>query len=157
VFKHGLKPTWTRFYWTGEIKWGTPVGEDKFGNKYYEDKEESIIRDRWVEYGNWHNIDASQIPPEWHAWLHHMTDVPGQSPEIIALTPKYKLNHIPNRTGTTNPYSPNNFLFNPKNPAFRDPTIEPYLAPRYKSTSVIIKPQETATTTTTTTQTPAQK
>ncbi|KAM3179075.1 hypothetical protein ACTXT7_001295 [Hymenolepis weldensis] len=49
---------------TDELKDGTLVGEDYLG------------RNRWVIYGNrfgW-DYEASQIPPEWHRWLHNMTD-----------------------------------------------------------------------------------
>jgi len=117
AMQRGWRPTWERFYWTGEVKAGTFVGEDRFGNKYFEDKEDQIVRDRWVDYGDWKNIDASQIPPEWHAWLHHITDIPGHSPELIALTPKYKLNHLPNQTSTPNLYTPPHFIFNNRNQA----------------------------------------
>jgi NADH:ubiquinone oxidoreductase subunit len=31
-----------------------------------------------VEYSEkaWLDYDASQVPPEWHGWLHHITDEP---------------------------------------------------------------------------------
>ena len=28
-------------------------------------------------YADIHNYDAAMVPPEWHSWLHHMTDAPG--------------------------------------------------------------------------------
>lgn len=34
---------------------------------------------RWVEYAgkkNFYMVDASFIAPEWHGWLHHVTDEP---------------------------------------------------------------------------------
>ncbi|VDN97007.1 unnamed protein product [Rodentolepis nana] len=52
------------------------VGEDYLGNKYYENNRYFIGRNRWVIYGNrfgW-DYEASQVPPEWHRWLHNMTD-----------------------------------------------------------------------------------
>ncbi|KAF8567983.1 hypothetical protein P879_03036 [Paragonimus westermani] len=61
---------------TDELKWGTHVGTDKFGNKYYENNKYFMGRNRWVIYGNrfgW-DYEGSQVPPEWHRWLHHMTD-----------------------------------------------------------------------------------
>jgi NADH:ubiquinone oxidoreductase subunit len=35
-------------------------------------------RNRWVQFPEkvWLDYDASQVPPEWHRWLHHMTDEP---------------------------------------------------------------------------------
>ena len=57
---------------------GTLVGEDKFGNKYYEDNAYFMGRNRWVVYTEkvWLDYDSSQIPPEWHRWLHHIGDNP---------------------------------------------------------------------------------
>ncbi|MCP9265848.1 hypothetical protein DINM_021245 [Dirofilaria immitis] len=42
-----------------------------------------IPRNRWVEYPEhvWLEYDSSQIPAEWHMWLHHITDeTPVQNP-----------------------------------------------------------------------------
>nr|CDS32359.1 nadh dehydrogenase (ubiquinone) alpha,nadh dehydrogenase ubiquinone alpha subcomplex [Hymenolepis microstoma] len=61
---------------TDELKDGTLVGEDYLGNKYYENNRYFIGRNRWVIYGNrfgW-DYEGSQVPPEWHRWLHNMTD-----------------------------------------------------------------------------------
>lgn len=57
---------------------GTLVGEDKFGNKYYEDNSYFMPRNRWVVYPEkvWLDYDASQIPSEWHRWIHHVCDNP---------------------------------------------------------------------------------
>jgi len=114
-WKNGIWATMKKYHYTGEIKWGTFVGEDKLGNKYYQDWEESIVRDRWVDYADPKNVNASQVPAEWHTWLHHITDTPGQSPELIALTPKYKQLHTPNLTGTPRAYNPPNYILNPQN------------------------------------------
>jgi len=98
-----------RFYALSEIKSGTLVGMDKAGNRYYESKDEVFGRDRWVIF-NTTNYDASFVPPEWHAWLHRMSDIPGT--EMKKLEPVYKENHHPNSTGTPDSYSPNNFILN---------------------------------------------
>ncbi|VDP95501.1 unnamed protein product [Echinostoma caproni] len=63
-------------YGTDELKWGKHVGTDYLGNKYYENNKYFMGRNRWVIYGNrfgW-DYEGSQVPPEWHRWLHHMTD-----------------------------------------------------------------------------------
>ncbi len=52
---------------------GRMVGEDIFGNKYYESKKPvgGKIR-RWVIYKGAN--DSSRVAPEWHGWLHHSFD-----------------------------------------------------------------------------------
>eukprot|EP00026_Physarum_polycephalum_P018496 Phypoly_transcript_20105.p1 GENE.Phypoly_transcript_20105~~Phypoly_transcript_20105.p1 ORF type:complete len:164 (+),score=15.02 Phypoly_transcript_20105:53-544(+) len=99
-----------------EFKFGELVGVDKFGNRYYEDKNESLLRDRWVEFSDYSDgiPDASRIPPEWHAWIHRITDSPGGSPQFVALTPKYKREWRPNPTGGPLTYTPPNFVLNPE-------------------------------------------
>ena len=53
---------------------GKKVGEDEFGNVYYEGGKDSEGRTRrWVIYNGY--ADASTIPPGWHGWMHHRTDV----------------------------------------------------------------------------------
>jgi NADH dehydrogenase (ubiquinone) 1 alpha subcomplex subunit 12 len=56
-----------------DFKSGTLVGEDKYGNKYYENNYYFFGRNRWVEYTEWKNIeyDGSQIPAEWFGWMHY--------------------------------------------------------------------------------------
>lgn len=94
--------TWLR----GEL-----VGKDAFGNRYYREKGvrrlvkgggmESRER-RWVLYQG--IPEASKVPPDWHAWLHHATDaVPtgdqsGRRP--------WQKEHLPNLTGTPLAYHP---------------------------------------------------
>ncbi|VDM94903.1 unnamed protein product [Thelazia callipaeda] len=76
-----------------ETRIGKLVGEDKFGNKYYEDNSYFIPRNRWVEYPEhvWLEYDPSQIPSEWHMWLHHITDeTPVQNPPVQR---KWMLDH----------------------------------------------------------------
>ncbi len=95
---------------------GEQVGDDAFGNRYYVEKtarREAIsggvastnpqrkIR-RWVMYKG--APEASKVPPEWHAWLHRITDVvpkPGDRP----VRPWQKA-HQPNLTGTDLAYRP---------------------------------------------------
>ena len=53
------------------------VGTDAHGNKYYEKKDAQVGRNRWVVYADgsdWINQNPSVVPPEWHAWLHFVSD-----------------------------------------------------------------------------------
>uniref|UniRef100_A0A8C5SWY6 NADH dehydrogenase [ubiquinone] 1 alpha subcomplex subunit 12 n=1 Tax=Laticauda laticaudata TaxID=8630 RepID=A0A8C5SWY6_LATLA len=54
-----------------DLKVGTLVGTDKYGNKYYEDKRFFFGRHRWVIYtaemngrNTYWDLDGSMIPPE---------------------------------------------------------------------------------------------
>ena len=94
--------TWLR----GEL-----VGTDLDGNRYYRDKSHRrLVRGggrfsrerRWVLYDG--VAEASRVPPEWHAWLHHTTDVV----PVDGGRPKYPWQrpHQPNLTGTPLAYRP---------------------------------------------------
>lgn len=53
------------------------IGVDSNGNKYYEKKDAQVGRNRWVVYAggqDWINQNSSTVPPEWHGWLHFITD-----------------------------------------------------------------------------------
>lgn len=89
---------------------GQKVGSDGQGNVYYRDKRgplaastQSMRRERrWVVFAG--DADASRIPPEWHAWLHHTTDEvppPGGPPRR-----PWMKEHQPNATGTALAYRP---------------------------------------------------
>ncbi|PWA99008.1 NADH:ubiquinone oxidoreductase, 17.2kDa subunit [Artemisia annua] len=82
----------------------TLVGVDKFGNKYYQKLENTQYgRHRWVEYASKDRYNASQVPPEWHGWLHFVTDHTGD--ELLMLKPKrYGLDHKENSTGEGDEY-----------------------------------------------------
>lgn len=56
-----------------DLKIGTLVGTDKYGNKYFENNYYFYGRNRWVEYAPHIHMayDASQIPPEWFGWMHY--------------------------------------------------------------------------------------
>ncbi|GFQ77907.1 probable NADH dehydrogenase 1 alpha subcomplex subunit 12 [Trichonephila clavata] len=64
----GLFRSLLTIYRTDELKVGTLVGMDKFGNKYYENKMYFYSRNRWVDYTEAVNLDydGSQVPPEWY-------------------------------------------------------------------------------------------
>lgn len=83
---------------------GDEVGRDAFGNRYYREKAvaDPIRQRRWVIYEG--EAEASKVPPEWHAWLHHLTDAvpqPGQ-----ARPHAWVKEHHPNLTGTPLAYRP---------------------------------------------------
>ena len=88
---------------------GAPVGRDEFGNRYYRLKNFQpqklgggrFSRERrWVIYHG--TPEASKVPPEWHAWLHHVSDeIPGSRQRYAWEKP-----HEPNLTGTPLAYHP---------------------------------------------------
>lgn len=78
---------------------GTKVGEDQFGNCYYESKDS--VR-RWVMYNG--EADPTMIPAGWHSWMHHTSDV---CPADVTYTPKeWEAEHTPNPTGSAQAYRP---------------------------------------------------
>ncbi|KAF7992835.1 hypothetical protein HCN44_005179 [Aphidius gifuensis] len=94
-------------YRTDDLKWGTLVGEDKYGNKYYENNYFFYGRNRWIIYNELVHMDydASQVPAEWYGWLHYKTDLlPHNDPN----RPKYKwmIDHQQNLSGTKKAYMP---------------------------------------------------
>ena len=82
---------------------GNLVGLDKFGNKYYCNSKnfESETAKRWVIFNG--EIEASKIPPHWHAWLHKTINLP---PKNYTHKYSWQKEHIPNMTGTSNAYYP---------------------------------------------------
>ena len=83
---------------------GKFVGEDSQGNRYYTNK--SSAR-RWVIYKGY--AEASRVPPEWHAWIHHtVSQPPTVSPPRVM---PWEKEHIPNMTGTPYAYRPKGSLY----------------------------------------------
>lgn len=82
---------------------GKVIGEDQFGNKYYEAPPRKGYKRnrRWVMYNG--APEASMVPPEWHGWLHHQTDV---VPNEESYRREWQAPHKPNMTGTTEAYRP---------------------------------------------------
>ena len=83
---------------------GTNVGTDEFGNRYYKAKGDSLHgkQRRWVLYKG--EVEASRIPPEWHAWLHHTSEEP--LTEQSTRAPEWQKEHVANLTGTAEAYRP---------------------------------------------------
>ena len=97
------------FIWWNQQTFGTRiqtffsgkfVGQDSFGNKYYENKSGK----RWIIYKN--EIDASKIPNDWYSWMHFIKNKIENSHELK----KYEWQKPPlsNKTGTQYSYHPNN-------------------------------------------------
>jgi NADH:ubiquinone oxidoreductase subunit len=88
---------------------GREVGVDHLGNRYYTERNprEGARARRWVMYEG--EVEASRIPPEWHAWLHFTID------EIPADAGKphkaWQKPHEPNATGTAEAYRPPGHVF----------------------------------------------
>ncbi|MEA3003215.1 MAG: hypothetical protein QOH81_2003 [Sphingomonadales bacterium] len=82
---------------------GRQVGTDALGNLYYAAKKGGR---RWVLYNG--PNDASRIPPDWHAWIHHQID--GPPDESLPPPPKFLREPTPNLTGTAQAYRPSGAL-----------------------------------------------
>ncbi|WP_138379963.1 NADH:ubiquinone oxidoreductase subunit NDUFA12 [Luteithermobacter gelatinilyticus] len=83
---------------------GVKVGEDNQGNIYYREKDGDK---RWVIYKG--EVEASRIPPEWHAWLHYTIDeTPVENPPRVK---PWEKEHEPNPTGTVKAYFPKGSLY----------------------------------------------
>ncbi|KAN0042043.1 hypothetical protein ACTFIV_004602 [Dictyostelium citrinum] len=134
IMQRGIKESIRTLYYTGELKFGKLVGVDKVGNSNSGNnscnsnssngnsnssnnnsnsdskKKEIYGRHRWVEYADYKSNDPTTIPPEYHSWIHHVSDkLPS---EMLPFSPTYKRPHIANPTGTDGAYTPPNFLFN---------------------------------------------
>ena len=84
---------------------GTQVGTDEFGNRYYcskKNKQRYGRERRWCLYKG--SPEASKVPPEWHAWLHHTVEVP--LTEAAAQVLPWQTEHQPNLTGAAGAYRP---------------------------------------------------
>lgn len=103
----GLKASLYKMFRMDELKIGTLVGTDKYGNKYYENPRFFYGRNRWVEYAPYYGLDydGSQVPAEWFGWLHYKTDC---LPCEDSSRPQHKwmLDHTENLSGTQYQYVP---------------------------------------------------
>ena len=84
-------------------RFGEKVGEDELGNVYYQGGTDSEGRTRrWVIYNG--IAEASRIPPGWHGWMHHRTDVAPAAETYTARV--WEKPHRPNMTGSSAAYRP---------------------------------------------------
>ena len=80
---------------------GKYVGVDEFGNKYYSNSNGK----RWVIYKN--QVESSKIPPEWHLWIHFLTNnKPDENIKKFQWQKKYE----ENLSGTKKAYKPEGSL-----------------------------------------------
>jgi NADH:ubiquinone oxidoreductase subunit len=85
---------------------GVFVGQDDYGNRYFQAKDASDSYDgrkrRWVIYKGY--ADASKVPADWHGWLHYTFAEP---PTVEPFKLKgWEKPHLPNLTGTIAAYKP---------------------------------------------------
>jgi NADH:ubiquinone oxidoreductase subunit len=89
---------------------GVAVGEDEFGNRYYEARTNKESYDgrkrRWVVFRGY--AEATKVSPDWHGWLHHTFDAP---PTLEPLARRvWEKDYIPNLTGTLEAWRPSGSL-----------------------------------------------
>ena len=84
--------------------YGNYVGNDEFGNQYYCNSKnfDDSKSKRWVMFKG--EVEASKVPPHWHAWLHKTVDIP---PLNYAHKYSWQKEHKTNLTGTSEAYLPN--------------------------------------------------
>lgn len=111
--------TWWTDYtigtWLHTVLHGEKVGEDDQGNIYYRAKNgaKNAVKTgaktrerRWVIYNG--TVEASRVPPEWHAWLHKTVDLPPtEAPPVVKAWEKP---HQENLTGSPEAYAPKGSL-----------------------------------------------
>ena len=89
------------------ITWlnGAFVGEDRYGNRYYQEKRPATPGKprRWVTYRSGTDDEPTQTPPQHHAWLHYVTDV---YPDDTAPQPAWVRPRRINPTGTPSAQRP---------------------------------------------------
>ena len=86
---------------------GKKVGEDYFGNYFYESRDK---RNRWCIYS--YQSDASKISPEWNSWLRFTTN---SCPKGEAMTYEWQKRFSGNLTGLDGAYKPEILRANKKN------------------------------------------
>lgn len=88
---------------------GRLVGEDEFGNRYYEARDRVSYdgrRRRWVIYNGY--AEASKVSPDWHGWLHYTFDEPPTEDPLLRR--RWERDYEPNLTGTPMAWRPQGSL-----------------------------------------------
>ena len=102
----GIRASLYQIYRTDDLKDGTLVGTDKYGNKYFNNPRYFYGRDRWVIYNEKVGVeyDGSMIPAEWFGWMHHKTDIPPTEKPPVHYD--WMKEHAMNPSGTSHQYVP---------------------------------------------------
>ena len=96
IFTWWYKQTFGTFLKT--LFYGSYVGKDEFGNRYYQSKKD----ERWVIYSQ--NIEATKITSDWYLWIHHTVDkIPKEKDQKKYIWQK---KHLENQTGSKNSFKP---------------------------------------------------
>ncbi len=96
IFTWWNKQTFGTFLKT--LFFGTYVGKDEFGNKYYKNKND----ERWVVYSR--NVEATRITSDWFLWMHHTIDKIPDDKELKKYS--WQKKHSENLTGTKGSHKP---------------------------------------------------
>ena len=99
IFTWWNRQTFGTFIYT--LFTGKLIGADEFGNKYYTNSKKK----RWVIYKN--RTESSSIPPEWHLWIHFLTE---KKPANDIKKFPWQKKHEENLTGTQKAYKPEGAL-----------------------------------------------
>jgi NADH:ubiquinone oxidoreductase subunit len=85
---------------------GVFIGEDEFGCRYYEAKDNKDSYDqrkrRWVVFKG--VAEASKVSPDWYGWLHYTFDEPPTRAPLKRRA--WEKDYIPNLTGTLMAWRP---------------------------------------------------
>ncbi len=84
------------------------IGEDEWGNKFYEEKKPSQEnrKRRYIIYNG--AAEPSRVSADWHGWLHHTFDKPPTEEPLEKKS--FEQPHQPNLTGTLMAYKPKGSL-----------------------------------------------
>lgn len=82
---------------------GRKIGQDRYGNSYFESRRDMPVYNRKRRFVVTAGAqEATKVPPEWHAWLHHTTAAPLDENRRHA----WQKDHQPNLTGTPQAWRP---------------------------------------------------
>lgn len=117
LLKDNWKDSFMRMYKYKTIRPGRFVGQDQYGNKFYEAPQDGMdLRRRWVEMaGRKQEINATKISPEWHTWLTYvdthtpMEKIPFETQQFQLKYKEVALSHMGQKAN----FVPSNYLCKP--------------------------------------------
>ena len=112
---------------------GERFGTDESGNRYYRNRKgrRHGRERRWVMFKG--PCEASKVPPEWHAWLHHTCESPLN--ESAAQAKPWQRDHRPNMTGTAEAHLPKGHDFKGGRRAAASGDYQAWIPPRQRGLS----------------------